>query len=485
MSVFEKLQPEKVFYYFEEICKVPHGSFHTELIADYLVAFAKAHELKYYRDEADNVVIYKPASKGYEEAPVTILQGHTDMVCEKTTDSAHDFMTDPIQLMVDGDIVSAKDTTLGGDNGIAVAYALAILDSETIEHPALEAVFTSNEEVGLLGADALDASVLKGKVMLNLDSEMEGVFTVGCAGGMTGKSMIPMGYWEADGLRMDITLDGLCGGHSGIDIDKCRGNATILLGRFLFELNETTDYMLMDLCGGQKDNAIPRLATATIVVAKEDAAEVFAYAQKFEEVLRQEYAGTDDGVTVTVTSKSSGTFKVLDMSSKMRTMFLLRNIPNGVQKMSGQISGLVETSTNMGVFVIEDGMLCVSSSIRSSFTSAKKEISQKIRFLTEFLGGEYEESGDYPGWAYDADSKIRPLMVSLYEKMYGKTPVIEAIHAGLECGVFVEKMQGVDCISFGPSLTAIHTVEEHFSISSVQRTWEFILNILKALKNYL
>lgn len=484
MSVLKNLQPEQVFYYFEEICKIPHGSFNTKPISDYLISFAKEHGLSYYHDHADNVVIYKPATPGYEDAPVTVLQGHTDMVCEKTADSTHDFMKDPILLCVDGDTVSAKDTTLGGDNGIAVAYALAILASDTIEHPALEAVFTSNEEVGLLGADALDASAIKGTVMLNMDSEMEGVFTVGCAGGMSAKAMIPLTCWEADGLRMDITLDGLKGGHSGIDIDKSRGNASLLLGRFLFELGEKTDYMLINIQGGLKDNAIPRSASTSIVVSKEDVADVIKYANEFETIINKEYAGSEENIKLSVQPKTSGSFKVLDYSSKMRTMFFLRNVPNGVQKMSGQIEGLVETSTNMGVLTIEDGALFATCSVRSSHPTAKHEIGEKIRFITEFLGGEYEESGDYPGWAYDADSKIRPLMVSLYEKMYGKTPVIEAIHAGLECGVFVEKMQNVDCISFGPSLTAIHTVEEHFSIASIQRTWEFILNILKEMKNY-
>lgn len=482
MSVLKSLQPEKVFHYFEEICKIPHGSFNTRAISNYLVSFAKEHGLKYYQDAADNVVIYKPATTGYEDAPVTILQGHIDMVCEKTAESSHDFMKDGLELLVDDDFVFANGTTLGGDNGVAVAYGLAILDSETIEHPALEAVFTSNEEVGLLGADALDASVLKGTVMLNLDSEMEGVFTAGCAGGMTAKSMIPLHYWEADGLRVDLFIEGLTGGHSGIDIHKNRGNASILLGRFLFELSEKTDYMLMEINGGLKDNAIPRMATATIVAAKEDVAAVISLAGEFEDALCKEYAGTDDGVKVSAVPRSSGTFNVMDMASKLRTLFYLRNIPNGVQKMSGQIEGLVETSTNMGILKTEDGMLQTSSSVRSSIPTAKREVGDKIRFLTEFLGGEYEEVGAYPGWVYNADSRIRTLMVSLYEKMYGKAPVVEVIHAGLECGLFYEKMKDLDCISFGPNLYNIHTTEEHFSISSVKRTWEFLLEVLKSIK---
>ena len=482
MSVIEKLQPERVFYYFEEICKIPHGSFNTRQISNYLVAFAKEHELKYYQDSADNVIIYKPASAGYEDAPVTILQGHIDMVCEKTPESEHDFMKDSLQLQVEGDFVSAKDTTLGGDNGIAVAYGLAILESDTIQHPALEVVFTSNEEVGLLGANALDASRLSGKIMLNMDSEMEGVFTVGCAGGMTAKSSLPLHFWEADGLRMDLSIEGLKGGHSGIDIDKNRGNATIMLGRFLYELSEQTDYMLMEINGGLKDNAIPRMASATIVVAEQDAAVIVRKAQEFEDALCMEYADTDDKVKVKVTPRSSGTFTVMDMASKMRTLFYLRNVPNGIQKMSGQIEGLVETSTNLGIVVTEDGMLQASSSVRSSIPSAKREIGDKIRFLTEFLSGEYEEIGAYPGWVYNADSKIRTLMVSIYEEMYGKTPVVEVIHAGLECGLFYEKMKDLDCISFGPNLFNIHTTEEYCSISSVKRTWEYLLAVLKAIK---
>lgn len=482
MSIIEKLQPERVFYYFNEICKIPHGSFNTRAISNYLVQFANDYGLKYYQDMADNVVIYKPATEGYEEAPIVILQGHIDMVCEKAKDSAHDFMKDPIELQLDGDFLSAKGTTLGGDNGIAVAYALAILESDSIAHPAIEAVFTSDEEVGLLGAGALDASVLKGRIMLNLDSEDEGVFTAGCAGGMSAKSMIPLRHWEAEGLRMEVTIDGLKGGHSGIDINKNRGSATILLGRFLFELGDKVDYMLSDIQGGLKDNAIPRNAVASIVVAKEDAHEVVEMAKAFEKTLRKEYADTDDGVQVTVISKSSGTFEVLDMSSKIRTLFYLRNIPNGVQKMSGQVEGLVETSTNMGVLAIEDGMLVASSSVRSGLPTAKKEIGDKIRFLTEFLGGEYEEDGEYPGWVYNSESRIRSLMISVYERMYGKKPVVDVIHAGLECGLFYEKMNDLDCISFGPNLYNVHTVEEHLSVSSVKRTWEFLLAVLKGLK---
>lgn len=482
MSILENLQPKRVFHYFEEICKIPHGSFNTRAISNYLVSFAKEHGLKYYQDFADNVIIYKPASPGYEDAPVTILQGHIDMVCEKSSDSLHDFEKDALQLQVNGDFVSAKDTTLGGDNGIAVAYGLAILESDSIEHPALEVVFTTNEEVGLLGADALDASHLSGKIMLNLDSEEEGVLTAGCAGGMTAKSTIPLHFWEADGLRMDLSIKGLTGGHSGIDINKNRGNATILLGRFLFELAEETDYMLVDVKGGLKDNAIPRMATATIVVAEQDASAVVQKAHQFEDALCKEYANTDDKVKVNAIPRSSGTFSVMDMASKLRTMFYLRNIPNGIQKMSGQIEGLVETSTNLGIFTTEDGLLQASSSVRSGILTAKREVGDKIRFLTEFLGGEYEEVGSYPGWVYDDTSKIRALMVSLYEKMYGKTPVVEVIHAGLECGLFYEKVRDLDCISFGPNLYNIHTVEEHFSISSVERTWEYLLAVLKEIK---
>ena len=306
MSVLKDLKPERVFYYFEEITKIPHGSGNTKQISDYLVEFAKEHGLKYIQDESNNVIIFKDASKGYEKAPCVILQGHMDMVCEKTPESSHDFTKDPLELVVEGDYISAKDTTLGGDDGIAVAYALAILEDDSLCHPALEVLITVDEEIGLLGAVALDTTPLKGRYLINLDSEEEGYLWVGCAGGLRTKSRIPVKYQEAEGTKYEITVTGLLGGHSGSEIDKNRANATLLLGRFLFEAREKGQYVLAELEGGQKDNAIPRTARALILTDKDTGAELQKFAGTFTGNLRKEYAGSDEGITVTVEARGEG-----------------------------------------------------------------------------------------------------------------------------------------------------------------------------------
>ncbi len=482
MATLEHLQPARVFYYFEEITKIPHGSYNCKKISDYLVNFAKEHDLKYIQDTAHNVIIYKPATTGYENAPVTILQGHTDMVCEKSSDSGHDFEKDPLPIDICGDEIYAKDTTLGGDNGIAVAYMLALLESDTIAHPALEAVFTSDEEVGLLGAAALDTKELTGTYMINLDSEDEGVITVGCAGGMTAKSHLPIHFWEADGMRVEVCIDGLTGGHSGVDVDKNRGNANVLMGRFLAELSEKSDYMIMSIEGGQKDNAIPRACKAVLVAADRDVREIFSYSEEFQDTIRKEYAGSDDQITVTVLPKHSGTYPVMDVSSKLRVLLFLRNVPNGIIKMSSQIQGLVETSTNLGIINTMGHAFVASFGVRSSISSACVDLGNKIRFLTEFLGGEYTENGKYPSWEYKQDSRLRTIMMDVYERMYGKKSVVEVIHAGLECGVFYEKINHLDCVSIGPNMKNVHTTEEVLSISSVQRTWDYLIEVLKEIK---
>lgn len=482
MTTLNNLEPNRVFHYFEELTKIPHGSYHTREISDYLVRFAKDHNLKYYQDLADNVIIYKNASKGYEEAPVTILQGHMDMVCEKTPGSAHDFEKDPLKLQIDGDFISAKDTTLGGDNGIAIAYALAILESEEIVHPALEVVITSDEEVGLLGADSLDTSKLNGTYMINLDSEDEGIITAGSAGGVDAISYIPLHYWEADGMLFDVVIDGLLGGHSGVDITKNRANANVIMGRYLYELTEKYDYMIADITGGNKSNAIPRMCTASLVAAETDMAAILAFTESFQQAIRKEYTNTDDGICVHLVPKSSGTYQVLDVSAKHRVLFYLRNVPNGIMKMSGQIEGLVETSTNLGVIKMEDNHFYALSGVRSSFTSARDDVGNKIQFITEFLAGDYSEQAPYPSWEYLEDSPLRKTMCDVYENLYGKQPQVEVIHAGLECGLFFDKMRDLDCVSIGPDMADVHTTEERLSISSVSRTWDYLLAVLKEIK---
>lgn len=482
MAVLSGLKPEKVFGYFEELCKIPHGSGNTKEISDYLVAFAKERNLKVYQDEYNNVVIYKPASEGYEAAPVTILQGHCDMVAEKTPESSHDFEKDGLKLMIEGDYITADQTTLGGDDGIAVAYMMAILDDDTLKHPALECVITTDEEIGLLGAKDLDASVLQGKYMINLDSEEEGYLWISCAGGQTGISEIPLSFREVEGEVLEVVIDGLVGGHSGAEIDKNRANANKLMGRFLYELGQKTMFTLAELEGGTKDNAITRKCKAVLVLEEEDRKTAEEFAASCQENLRKEYSGTDDNITVNMVSQGTKTISALDMMSKEKTVFFLMNIPYGIEKMSGEIEGLVETSNNIGVLRIEEGFLVSSCGIRSSVGSAKQFVSEKIQYLTEFLGGEYTVVGDYPAWEYKKDSALRELMADVYRDLFGKEANVKAIHAGLECGLFYDKIPGLDCVSFGPSMQDIHTTEEKLSISSTARMWEYLVKVLESIK---
>lgn len=479
MTTLSTLNPTKVFHFFEELCKIPHGSGNTEEISDYLVSFAKERNLKYYQDEFDNVVIYKEASAGYENAPVTILQGHCDMVAEKTPESDHDFEKDGLKLMIEGDFITADGTTLGGDNGIAVAYMMAVLDDETLKHPALECVITSDEEIGLLGAKVLDTSVLKGRYMINMDSEEEGYLWISCAGGLTGISRIPMSYQAMEGEVTEVVIDGLTGGHSGAEIDKIRANANKLMGRFLYELGQRVGFTIAELEGGTKDNAITRKSRALLVIDPEAKEEAEAFAAKYQADLRKEYSGTDAGICVSLSFEGCREISALSMMSREKAVFFLMNIPYGIEKMSGEIEGLVETSNNIGILKLENGELCASCGVRSSVGSAKFHISDKIQYLTEFLGGEYVQEGDYPAWEFKKESRLRDLMTDTYRELFHKEASVKAIHAGLECGLFYDKMPGLDCVSFGPDMQDIHTTEEKLSISSVARMWDYLVKVLE------
>ena len=483
MSVLTNYEPKNVFHYFEEICKIPHGSGNTEEISNYLVDFAKEHNFDYIQDEMNNVVICKPATPGYENAPTVILQGHMDMVCEKVPGSDHDFTKDGLKLVVEGDDLSAEGTTLGGDDGIAVAYALALLDSREIPHPALEVLLTVDEEIGLLGADGFDCSVLKGKRMINLDSENEGSLWVSCAGGLAGNTYLPVQRVQAAGEKVVVKITGLTGGHSGAEIDKNRANANNLMGQFLYELRNLSGYALFDLEGGQKDNAITRECTAILLALPEDLPAITELARKMEKEFRDEYAGSDEKITIQVSNEGNCEEMVLHPTSQEKVLFFLMNVPFGVKKMSGTISGLVQTSSNPGIVKLEKDQLYVVTSIRSSVGTARDALSHKVQYLTEFLGGEYEIDGAYPAWEYRKDSPLRDKMVAVYRELYKKDPAVIAIHAGLECGLFYERIPGLDCISLGPDIFDIHTTEEHLSISSTARVWEFLKGVLKTLKD--
>ena len=482
MSVLAGLKPERVFYYFEELCRIPHGSGNTKEVSDYLVQFARDHELSWYQDASNNVIIRRPASKGCELAPTVILQGHCDMVCEKKPGSSHDFTKDGLELHIDGDEIYARDTTLGGDDGIAVAYALAILDDDTLKHPALEVVITTDEEVGLLGAKALDCSQLKGKYLINMDSEEEGYLWVSCAGGLSAITTIPVRYQEVSGEKYELVISGLNGGHSGAEIDKNRANSNKLIGQALFTLEQDIPFCLTALEGGTKDNAIPRLSKAVFVADKEAEEAIFAAAEKLQNDWRTEYTGTDEGITVTVKKIGETTEKALEQVSQEKIIFFLVQVPYGIQKMSGSIEGLVETSINPGILMLNEEECKIVSSVRSSIDSAKDALTAKVCYLSEFLGGDCVTEGDYPAWEYRKESKLRDIMVDSYKELFGDGPEVKAIHAGLECGLFYEKIEGLDAVSFGPTMKDIHTTEEVLSISSTARMWDYLVKVLENIK---
>lgn len=428
----------------------------------------------------NNVVIYKPATEGYEDAPAVILQGHMDMVCEKRPDVDHDFTKDPLNISVKDGYVTANGTTLGGDDGIAVAYGLAFLESTELAHPALEVLITVDEEIGLLGAEGFDCSALKGKRLINLDSEAEGSLWISCAGGLSGISTIPVQRVEAEGQKAAVKITGLMGGHSGAEIDKKRANANVLMGRFLYTLQKEAAYEIISLAGGQKDNAITREADAELLV--EDVNAVKACAEKVQKGFREEYAGTDEGITIEITDLGASSARVLHPTSREKVLFFLMEVPFGIQKMSGSIDGLVETSTNIGIVKLGEDEFLGSSSVRSSVEAAGAALSDKICYLTEFLGGDYTVQGAYPAWEYRKDSPLRDQMVEVYEEMYGEKPNVVAIHAGLECGLFYKKIEGLDCVSLGPNMKDIHTSEEVLDIASTERVWKYLVKVLESLK---
>lgn len=481
-NALQGLEPAKVFYYFEELSCIPHGSHNTKAISDYCVKFAKEHNLDVYQDEYNNVVIYKPAYEGYENSPAVIIQGHLDMVCEKVSSSNHNFEKDALDVYVEDGYVTARGTTLGGDDGIAIAYALAILDDNSIKAPAIEAVFTVDEEVGLDGAKALDGSVLHGKYMINIDNEKDGEFIVGCAGGMRSGLKLPVSYVPCEGTRLRITIDGLLGGHSGMEIDKGRANAHIILGRLLFNLNEEVFFSIASLVGGRMDNAISRACSVDIIVNEDDVTAVTDICSKLMKALKNEYSGTDDGVSITVENISCGDVSVIDEKSKQIFIFLLMNVPNGIMKMSGHIAGLVETSLNLGILTLDEEAITISFSVRSSVGSAKQALADRLRYLIEFFGGEYIETGKYPEWAYVPESKFRDKAVALYENMYNEKANICVIHAGLECGLFAEKKPDLDMISIGPNMKDIHTPDEKLEIKSVEKVYKYLLALLESMQ---
>ena len=472
------LEPASVFGFFEEICAIPHGSGNTKLISDYLVKFAQDRGLHYVQDDANNVIIFQEGTCGYEDHAPVILQGHMDMVCEKDATCPLDMAVDGLDVTHDGTCVYAKGTTLGGDDGIAVAYALALLDDKTIAHPPLEVIITVDEEIGMLGAAAIDLSEIKGRTLINIDSEEEGIFTVSCAGGATATISLPGERRAVYGPCIRLAVDGLKGGHSGVEIHMNRANANKIMGEFLSRIQALMPLCLTSYTGGSKDNAITRSASANVVAMGINLERINDIAEKLQAEVREQYDEPEATVQAFDVDALGGNALTTEATAKV--IGLLCTAPNGVQAWSADIPGLVQTSLNMGIAKLGNTMN-MTFSVRSSVNSEKQALLGKLKELAEFYGGTYTQMGEYPAWEYKADSKLRDVMVKTFTDMYGKAPEVVAIHAGLECGLLSEKLPGLDCVSIGPQMHDIHTSREKLEIASTERTWKFLLEILKAL----
>ena len=479
MGVLSNLEPQNVFHFFEEITKIPHGSGNVGQISDYLVKFARDRGLCCIQDELKNIIIVKEAVPGYEDEPTVILQGHMDMVAVKKPDCDIDMAKEGLRIAVRGDEIYAEGTSLGGDDGIAVAYALALLDSDAIKHPRLEVIVTVDEEVGMDGARGIDLSMLTGNRMVNLDSEDEGIFLTSCAGGARVKGKLPLSEAQRQGVAVEVTVGGLLGGHSGGEIHKERGNSNCLMGRLLYRLAETFDIGISRLQGGLADNAIPRETKAVLVVEERDKEALLDMVRTVEGEIQAELSSKDPGAFITAGEARPGSWLCTTAEDTAKAAAWLIALPNGVQAMSADMHGLVETSLNLGILSYEDGSLLADFSVRSSVESAKQALIDRLCAVIGLAGGSFSVSGDYPGWKYRKDSPLRDKMTALYEKMYGKTPKVEAIHAGLECGILGSKIADLDCVSMGPDMKDIHTTEETLSISSTGRVWEFLVRLLE------
>ncbi len=473
------LEPANVFAYFEEICSIPHGSRNTKAISDYLVRFAAEHSLRCIRDASGNVLLFQPGTCGYEDHPPVILQGHMDMVCEKDAACCLDMETQGLDVTHDGSFVFARGTTLGGDDGIAVAYALALLADPTIPHPPLEVIITVDEEIGMLGASAIDLSELRGRTLINLDSEDEGIFTVACAGGATATVSLPAPRHAVYGPCIRLSVSNLRGGHSGVEIHKNRANANKVMGEFLGRIQKLMPLCLTALSGGAKDNAIPRACDATLVAMGIGLERINAIAQELQSEIRAQYDEPDATVQAIDVDALGG--NALSTGDTANLIALLCATPNGVQAMSADMPGLVQTSLNLGILKLDGDGVSLTFSVRSSVNAEKDDLLAKLRELAQFHGGAYSQMGEYPAWEYLPNSALRQTMVRLYRQMFHSEPEVVAIHAGLECGILGQKLPGLDCVSIGPQMHDIHTSREKLDIASTMRTWRFLLEVLKAL----
>ncbi len=471
------LKPAAVFRHFEEICSIPHGSGNTKMISDYLVNFAKENDIRYIQDELNNVIFFGEGTCGMENHWPVILQGHMDMVCEKDADCPIDMATEGLDVTHDGQWVFAKGTTLGGDNGIAVAYAMALLADKSIPHPPLEVIITVDEETGMDGAQGIDLSSLQGKTLINLDSEEEGIFTVSCAGGGSATISLPAPRRAVYGPCIRLSVDGLRGGHSGAEIHKNRANANKVMGEFMNRIQKLMPLCLTSYVGGTKSNVITYSCQATLVAMGTNLERINDVAAELQAEIREQYDEPDALIQAFDVDALGGNSMTTEATAKV--IGLLCAAPYGVQKMNEDMPDLVQTSLNLGVVKLGE-TFNATFSVRSSVNSEKMELLGQLEALSQMFDAEYLFHGQYPAWEYKKESYVRDTMVRVYREMYGKEPKVLGIHAGLECGLLGEKIPGLDCISIGPDMQDIHSSREKLNIASVERVWQFLLEVLKA-----
>lgn len=482
MDILKDLEPKRVFHYFEEISKIPRCSYDEKNISAYIKEVGEKLGLETIQDDSLNVIIRKPCTKGYENSKGTIIQGHMDMVCEKENNSDHDFKKDPIKLQIDGDYIHADKTTLGADNGIALAMGLAILEDNTLEHPSIELLVTTSEEVEMDGAFGLSENVLKGTRLLNIDSEEEGVLVMGSAGGELVEVEIPLEEEEVSRLiNFNIEVGGLMGGHSGMEIHKPRGNSNKIIGHILKELKDFIDIKLISITGGTKDNAIPRQSIVNIGIKPE---ELSKFELKFAEIKSKtikEYEDKEPNISISV-KKEGEASKVLSNSVLDSLIILLENIPTGVFTMIPNNENVVESSSNLAIINTLEYNIQIQISTRSSSQKVLLELRESILNQVKKTNAEYNVGNDYPEWEYKPESELRDIALDVYKEMFNKDMESTVIHAGLECGVFANKYPNLDIISIGPNMQDVHTPQEKVSISSTKRVYEYLVELLKKLK---
>ncbi|MBR0400771.1 MAG: aminoacyl-histidine dipeptidase [Mogibacterium sp.] len=482
MGVLSNIEPKEVFEFFEQISNVPRRTFRNDAIGDFCVQFAIDRGLEYVRDEVGNVVIYKKGTPGYEDSEPVILQGHMDMVANKVPGTDHDFDKDPLELFVDGNFVGARNTTLGADDGIALAYIMAILDSDDIPHPPIEAVFTVDEEIGMGGADAFDASMISGKKYFNIDGEEDGILTVGCAGGAVVDVKIPVNRRERNGVKVTIKAENYLGGHSGNDIQKYRGNAHKDMGRLLYALSKKIDFSMLAVDGGGAANVIAQDCTAEVVMSADRAESFIARMNEFVDTLRNEYGDSEPDFTITAEVGEEDTYSVFNWECTINMIWFLYGAIDGVQTMDRKIEGAVESSLNTGIISTRENSVLGRYQERSSIESKRDEMVQRLGLWAEIVGGHIKVDSSYPAWPYNPDSELRPLMIDVYKKMYGKEPIVNMVHGGLEGGIMMGKNPELDIVSFGPNIFNVHTPSERLDIQSTQKYWEYLKAVLAECK---